>query len=115
MMTNKILISLLIFVSSFQSYSCSKKDSNPVKEQETTGIIDADNPNIQYVGRFDRSNPKKAIFDWPGVYIRAKFEGTSCSIRLIDGNNYYDITIDNQSPQVLKTNADTVYHAAVSL
>ena len=115
MRINKILISLLIFISSFQSYSCSKNESNPVKEQETTGIIDADNPDIQYVGRFDRSNPKKAVFDWPGVYIRAKFEGTSCSIRLIDGNNYYDVIIDDKSPEVLKTHTDTIYHAAANL
>jgi hypothetical protein len=28
-----------------------------------TGIMDAEDTNIQYVGRFDFSNPKKVIFD----------------------------------------------------
>ena len=82
---------------------------------ESTGIIDADDPNIQYVGRFDRSDSKKAIFDWSGVYIRATFTGTSCSIRLVDGNNLYDVTIDEEEPQVLQTDTSTVYSIATGL
>ncbi len=115
MKVNKILILVLVFITSFQSYSCSNKDSNPVQDKEAAGIIDADNSNIQYVGRFDRSDPKKAVFDWPGVYIRAKFEGTSCSIRLIDGKNYFDVTIDSQPPQVLETDTSNIYSVASNL
>ena len=96
-------------------FSCSTNKSNPVSNQGYTGIIDADNPFIQYVGRFDRSDPKKAIFDWPGVYIRATFEGTSCSVRLNDGDNLYAVTIDNQIPQVLATDTAVVYSVALDM
>jgi lysophospholipase L1-like esterase len=110
---NLILILLLgIFL---LSCSCSDKNSNPLQPSESTGIIDADDPNIQYVGRFDRSNLKKAVFDWSGVYIRAKFEGTRCSIRLNDGENLYAVTIDDQEPQVLQTDTSTVYSIATGL
>lgn len=110
-----VLTLLLLMVFTILSYSCSDKDSNPVKEQAAGGIIDADNTNIQYVGRFDRTDPKRAIFDWSGVYIRAKFAGTSCSVRLVDGNNYYAVTIDNGAPQVLATDTATVYSVAAGL
>jgi lysophospholipase L1-like esterase len=95
--------------------SCSSKDSSPLRSEDQNGIIDADNDNIQYVGRFDRSDPKRAIFDWSGIYIKAKFEGKSCSIRLIDGNNFYDVSIDNQLPKVLKTDTSKVYSVASNL
>lgn len=76
--------------------------SFPVAKHDTasTGIINADNPNIQYVGRFDFTNPKRVVFDWPGVYIYARFEGTSCTIRLKDSTNEYSVIIDNHAPKV---------------
>jgi lysophospholipase L1-like esterase len=55
------------------------------------------------------------VFDWPGSYIRAKFEGTSCALRLRDGNNLYAVTIDNQAPNVLETDTATVYAVAAGL
>jgi hypothetical protein len=42
---------------------------------EGSSHFDADNENIEYVGRFDFSNPKSVRFDWPGVQIRTRFEG----------------------------------------
>jgi len=111
---NFFALSVLVIVV-MVTYSCSEKDSNPVKDKVSNGIIDADNANIQYVGRFERTDPKKAVFDWSGVYIRAKFEGTSCSLRLVDGNNFYAVTIDNGAPQVLKTDTATVYSVATGL
>lgn len=108
-----IIFSVLIIA--ILSISCSEEDSNPVKNETPSGIIDADNSNIQYVGRFDKSDAKKAVFDWSGVYIRAAFEGTSCSLRLNDGNNLYAVTIDNQTPQVLATDTATVYSVASDL
>lgn len=80
-----------------------------------TGIINADNPYIQYIGRFDFSNPRKVVFDWPGVYIYAKFEGTSCSIRLTDSTNEYSIIIDNHAPKLLITSDTNVYKVASNL
>ncbi len=111
----KGFILLLVVGINLLSYSCFKKESTPSKPDDSKNIIDADNSNIQYIGRFDLSDPKRAIFDWPGVYIRIAFEGTSCFIRLNDGKNLYAVTIDNQAPQVLKTDTSTVYSAATDL
>jgi lysophospholipase L1-like esterase len=89
-------------------------------ERENTGVIDADDPNIRYVGRVNSSNPKKVLFDWPGVYICAAFEGTSCSIRLKNFKlenyqNEYAVTIDQRAPRLLTTDTSTVYHVAAGL
>jgi len=82
---------------------------------EGSSHIDADDPNIEYIGRFDFSNPKSVRFDWPGVQIRTKFEGTSCSIKLKDGNNDYNIFIDGSLHKIIRTTADTIYVLANGL
>ena len=69
------------------------------KNRGFSGYINADDPNIQYVGRFDFSNPQQVSFDWPGVYIHAKFEGTSCSIRLNDHKNEYAVIVDSRAQE----------------
>ena len=85
-------------------------------ETESTGIIDSDDPNIQYVGRFDFTNPKKVAFDWAGVSVRARFEGSSCSIRLDDRKNEYAVIVDNRAPRLLITDsATTLYNIASKL
>ena len=77
--------------------------------------IDADDPFIEYIGRFDFSNPKSVRFDWPGVQIRTRFEGTSCSIKLKDGKNDYNVFIDGRLHKVIRTTADTIYVLANGL
>ncbi|HUI29258.1 MAG TPA: SGNH/GDSL hydrolase family protein [Candidatus Acidoferrales bacterium] len=84
-------------------------------EPTNTGIIDADNPNIQYIGRFDFLNPKKVAFDWAGVYICAKFTGTGCSLRLHDSTDEYAIIIDDHAPRLLTTDNAEVYHLVSGL
>ncbi len=81
-------------------------DSNEIN------FVDADHPNIQYFGRFNFSDPKNPEFDWPGIYIKAQFWGTNCSVRLKDGNNDYNVFIDNQLTFVLRTTSDTLYRVA---
>jgi Carbohydrate esterase 2 N-terminal/GDSL-like Lipase/Acylhydrolase family len=104
------IILILIFIS-FNFYP------NGIKKQNTQNstLIDADEPGIEYVGRFDFTNPKKVIFDWAGVYIIAKFEGTSCSIRLDDEKNEYAVTIDEYAPKLLKADGSNVYEVASGL
>jgi lysophospholipase L1-like esterase len=85
------------------------------KDQGSPGFINADNPNIQYIGRFDFSNPQRVNFDWPGVYIHAKFEGTSCSIRLNDHKNEYAVIVDSRAPRILTTDSSTVYKVVSDL
>ncbi len=87
----------------------------PQHRPEATGMIDADDPGIQYVGRFDASDPKRVKFDWAGVAICATFQGTSCSVRLSDGADEYAVTVDNRAPKILSTGADSVYRIASGL
>ena len=82
---------------------------------QTSSHIDPDDPNIEYIGRFDFSNPKSVRFDWPGVQIRTRFEGTSCSIKLKDGNNDYNVFIDGRLHKIIRTTADTIYVLANGL
>jgi hypothetical protein len=76
------------------------------KEQLT--FYPASNPNFQYTGRVDFSNPELPRFWSPGVYIQARFRGSSCEIQLNDeilwGNshNYITIVIDNDQPKRIK-------------
>jgi hypothetical protein len=44
----------------------------------------ADNPNIQYMGRIDHSNPKLPRFWDPGVVVRLHFRGSQCRIVVHD-------------------------------
>jgi len=82
---------------------------------EGSSHIDADDPNIEYIGRFDFSNPKSVRFDWPGVQISTRFEGTSCSMKLKDGNNDYNVFIDGRLHKTFYTTADTIYVLANGL
>lgn len=40
-------------------------------------VITPDNPNIQYTGRIDFSDPMTPILGWPGGHITVNFQGTS--------------------------------------
>jgi len=82
---------------------------------EGSSHIDPDDTSIEYIGRFDFSNPKSVRFDWPGVQIRTHFEGTSCSIKLKDGKNDYNVFIDGRFHKIIRTTADTIYVLANGL
>jgi lysophospholipase L1-like esterase len=77
--------------------------------------IKVDNPNIEYIGRFDFSRPGVVRFDWPGIQIRTNFSGTFCAIKLKDGKNDYNIFIDGKLYKVLRTTADSIYTLADDL
>jgi lysophospholipase L1-like esterase len=104
------LITGLAFI--LQLSSCSSVTTTKV--QELTGNINADDQNIQYIGRFDFSNPQKVTYDWPGVYIHAVFEGTSCAVRLNDPKNEYAIIIDNRAPRILTTDSLNGFYRVAS-
>ena len=57
-------------------------------------FIPANNPHLQYFGRWDMSDSLHPRYSWPGVYIYAEFTGTSIGVRLKDGTNYFNVTID---------------------
>ena len=59
----------------------------------------ANNPNIEYFGRIDFTNPEKPILSGPGSYFRLRFKGTSCEVLLRDEHlygqhNYISIELD---------------------
>jgi Carbohydrate esterase 2 N-terminal/GDSL-like Lipase/Acylhydrolase family/Secretion system C-terminal sorting domain len=57
--------------------------------------IAANNPYIQYFGRWDFSDSTAPTHSWPGVYIYAEFEGTSIGISTNDNWSYYNVFIDD--------------------
>lgn len=67
---------------------------------QTPGIT-ADDSKIQYTGRIDFSNPLQPKYIYPGVSIKAKFNGTGISATIHDygaggsgTTNYYKVFID---------------------
>lgn len=75
-----------------------------------TKFFAADNAMIQYTGRIDFSDPQKPKFWAPGVYIKAKFSGTTCSIHINDEGhslNYLEIVIDDNKPSRIKLKEKT--------
>lgn len=58
-------------------------------------LVRPDNPYIQYFGRWDKSDSTCYRYSWPGVYLVCSFTGTSIGVRLIDGTNYFNVTIDD--------------------
>ncbi len=85
--------------------------------------IDASNSNIRYIGRIDDSNPGNIVFSFPGVSIKAKFQGTAIDAIIKEhgtgnaaGTNYLNIIIDGGSPVKLKlSRTKTVYELARNL
>ncbi len=64
----------------------------------------ADNPNVRYVGRVQKSNAGEISFDWSGTYLTAKFTGSYCAIRISDTKrNYYNVFVDNKLSSVVTT------------
>lgn len=81
-------------------------------------FFEADNKHIQYTGRIDFSDAKKPKFWQPGVYVQAKFRGTSCDFILNDEmpggqHNYVTIVVDNLAPRRVKTTGKTTIVKAV--
>ena len=62
--------------------------------------IPANDPNIQYYGRWDFTNPFAPAHSWPGVYIVAEFTGTSIGVIMTDNYCYYNVIIDGGAPQI---------------
>lgn len=107
--------------------------ANAPKEDPASKAIlfEADNPLFQYVGRIDFSDTKKPRFWSPGVYIKAKFKGTTCTLLINDqelwgkNHNYLEIVIDDKPVriqtkgkmneiEIAKDLADTIHTLIIS-
>lgn len=64
-------------------------------------FLPANNPFIQYYGRWDMTDSLHPKHSWPGVYLVAEFSGTSIGIRMTDSINYYNVYIDGKFFKVL--------------
>ncbi len=61
--------------------------------------ITANDPNIQYTGRIDFSNPLAPVLSWSGSSVIANFQGTSIKATLNEmGGNYFYSIIDDGTP-----------------
>lgn len=83
--------------------------------QNSLRFYAANDPNIQYTGRIDFTNPELPRFWQPGVYINAKFTGSTCEVILNDeilwGNkhNYIEIIVDDKAMRLQTTKkCDTI-------
>jgi len=77
--------------------------------------IPANNPNFQYIGRFDFTNPAGPRFDWSDCQIAGIFSGTSLTVLINDNGNEYDIWIDGTLVYIMNTTGIGSYKVASGL
>ena len=89
----KIFIIFLVFFSIL--ISCTQK--KPL-------FVDFTNSDIEYSGRIDTVSLESAQISWSGTSIKLNFEGESINAVFNDenGENYYNIFIDNEFSNILK-------------
>lgn len=69
-------------------------------------LIPADNPQINYYGRFDMSDPSNPVFNWSGAIIEANFPGPTIGMKMSHNNAWYDIEIDGTVDTVINCGSD---------
>lgn len=80
------------------------------------GTFAPDDPRIGYLGRFDFTEPDAPRFDWSAATIRFGFTGTSAAVLLDDGNNDYNVWLNDAPPFLLQTTpGKTTYLLAQNL
>lgn len=79
--------------------------------------VDADNANIEYVGRVSFTNPKSPVFTFPGIQINAGFTGTSLRMIAKPKSGYFMAQIDGSRAFKVGFNAerDSVVTLATAL
>jgi hypothetical protein len=98
----KHLINVILVYSLFNlTFYCVAQTNDTI-----TRTYMADDPEIVYTGRIDFSDPLRPRFSSPGVYIQARFAGTSCTVNLQDQfvvspllgaqRNFYEVIIDGR-------------------
>lgn len=61
---------------------------------------DAEDPHIQYFGRWDFTDKKNPKGNWGCIYIKAKFQGTSIKAKFSGSSEYWQCKIDgNEMPK----------------
>lgn len=78
-------------------------------------FVGPDDPHLRYIGRFDFQDSGRPAFDWSGSTIETGFTGTSLTIMLDDGANYYDVTIDGETAILQTVPGESRYEVARNL
>jgi hypothetical protein len=106
MFINKKYI-LGLIASTILIFSCSTK-------QEL--FVEYSNSQIEYSGRIDSSEMKSAELYWPGSSIKINFEGSSLFALMKDenGDNYYNVILDNDSLFILHLDTTKHYYQLAS-
>jgi lysophospholipase L1-like esterase len=58
-------------------------------------LIQPSNPDINYYGRIDFSDPEAPKYCWSGVIIEAAFTGSTIGMKIDHKKSYYDIEVDD--------------------
>jgi lysophospholipase L1-like esterase len=108
------------FSKGYVQYSVTSEEGKTAKYKIYTDIVlqEADNSNIQYVGRMNYTTAKQVKFSAAGAYIKAKFTGTYLDIVMADGSNqnYVQVFIDDQEPiRLLMLSGKNTYNVAKGL
>jgi hypothetical protein len=102
------------------------KPDTPVVAGGLDSNIALTGPNVYSIGRVDASSPNVLLLGWPGTQIVGGFTGTSIAAKLRDGvgassvgnngNNYFDVAVDNGDAFVIKLDQNvTLYPLANNL
>lgn len=104
---------LLVFSAVLSVLTINAESTLPVKGS----IISPDDPNIQYVGRIDWTEPQRPAFNFPGTEIRTAFEGTSIKMIARPMSGYFMVQIDGNDAFKVSFNApnDSVVSLATAL
>ena len=72
-------------------------------------------PNIQYIGRVEASNPNSPTFTYPGVQIRTGFTGTSIAMMAKPQSGYFMVSIDEEEAHKVAFLSDSTITLASGL
>ena len=78
-------------------------------------FVGPDDPHLRYIGRFDFQDPQRPAFDWSGSSIETGFTGTSVTLLLDDGANYYNVAIDGATAVLQTLPGESRYELASGL
>lgn len=67
------------------------------KKNKSYAFILANNPDIQYYGRWDFRDSLNPAYSWPGIAVSIEFSGRSIGVRMNDNAGYYNVIIDGKS------------------
>ncbi len=89
------LLSLFILVHTIAVSQAQAPAAHPTPDK---AFIPPSHPHIAYTGRVSMADPEAPCFTYPGVEIRAVFEGRSLAMRMKPNSGYFMVRIDGDEP-----------------